>query len=201
MYVGILDCTTQSEGFEVQHQAGFLYTNADELSRRLVKRKTEKKGGLLPTVCLEQSLTLVPRSQGLLLPVGQPCHSQWGTVSKMEGTNTQLVVWQRLVPHSMHAHAIKAVHGSVGAGHFGYTKTLQRLQRKLYWAGSHQDTEQYVHACDTCTALKDQLDTPMPIAAISGGSFPHDKGRQSICMCGHGLFYQVARSVCGPQSL
>ena len=49
---------------------------------------------------------------------------------------------------------LQAVHGSVGAGHFGVAKTLNKLRQRFYWAGCRQDTELFVHCCDACIARK-----------------------------------------------
>lgn len=74
-------------------------------------------------------LTPVPQSQGLLLPVGQPFHSQWGAVLKMEGTNTKLggSGWCLVPCVPME----RAVHGSVGADHQGTTTNANKLVEEL----------------------------------------------------------------------
>ncbi|KAI3363836.1 hypothetical protein L3Q82_001438 [Scortum barcoo] len=84
---------------------------------------------------------------GLLHRAGRPLADPWG-VSKRD-------VLQLLVPRRLRPRVLQLVHGSVGAGHFGITKTLQRLRSRFYWPGCHQDVELYVHQlCDTCTAKK-----------------------------------------------
>lgn len=63
-------------------------------------------------------------------------------------------MWQLLVPKNWRQRVLRAVHGSVGAGHFGVANTLNKLRQRFYWAGCRQDTELFVHCCDACTAKK-----------------------------------------------
>ncbi|TWW54740.1 hypothetical protein D4764_0276330, partial [Takifugu flavidus] len=63
-------------------------------------------------------------------------------------------IFQLLVPRQLRPRVLQLVHGSVGAGHFGVTKTLHRLRSRLYWPGCRQDVELYVHRCDPCTVQK-----------------------------------------------
>ena len=37
-------------------------------------------------------------------------------------------MWQLLVPKDWHQRVLHAVHGSVGAGHYGVAKTLNKLR-------------------------------------------------------------------------
>lgn len=88
--------------------------------------------------------------------------SQWASLARHDGLlyrvwqtpNGKRKVWQLLVPKDWRQRVLKAVHGAVGAGHFGITKTLNRLRQRFYWAGCRQDTELFVHCCDACTAQK-----------------------------------------------
>ena len=63
-------------------------------------------------------------------------------------------MWQLLVPKDWHQRVLHAVHGSVGAGHYGVAKTLNKLCQRFYWPGCRKDTELFVHCCDSCTAKK-----------------------------------------------
>lgn len=75
-------------------------------------------------------------------------HRRWQT----PGGNRD--IFQLVVPRRLRPRVLQLVHGSVGAGHFGVTKTLHRLRSRFYWPGCRQDVELYVHRCDTCTAQK-----------------------------------------------
>ncbi|KAJ8394697.1 hypothetical protein AAFF_G00042970 [Aldrovandia affinis] len=48
---------------------------------------------------------------------------------------------QLLVPQALRPQVLGLVHGSEGAGHFGNSKTLQRLRGRFYWPGCHWDVE------------------------------------------------------------
>uniref|UniRef100_A0A674P0I3 Gypsy retrotransposon integrase-like protein 1 n=1 Tax=Takifugu rubripes TaxID=31033 RepID=A0A674P0I3_TAKRU len=63
-------------------------------------------------------------------------------------------IFQLLVPRQLRPRVLQLIHGSVGAGHFGVTKTLHRLRSRFYWPGCRQDVELYVHRCDPCTVQK-----------------------------------------------
>lgn len=89
-------------------------------------------------------------------------HSQWGNFEFHDG-----VVYRRwrapergrdlvqlLVPRTLRPQVLKLAHGSVGAGHYGNTKTLYRLRERFYWPSCRRDVELYVHCCDLCTAQK-----------------------------------------------
>ena len=89
-------------------------------------------------------------------------YSQWAAMARWDGLLYRVwqapgrggAVWQLLVPKDRRQQVLQAVHGSVGAGHFGVSKTLNRLRQRFYWAGCRQDTELFVHCCDACTAQK-----------------------------------------------
>lgn len=59
-----------------------------------------------------------------------------------------------MVPSCRRGQVLKLVRGSVGAGHFGVTKTLHRLRSRLYCPACRRDVEMFVHHCDLCTAQK-----------------------------------------------
>ncbi|KAI3373745.1 hypothetical protein L3Q82_022328, partial [Scortum barcoo] len=83
-----------------------------------------------------------------LVSCGGLLHRRWQTPGGKRD------VLQLLVPHRLRPRVLQFVHGSVGAGHFGITKTLLCLGSRFYWPGCRQDVELYVHQCDTCTAKK-----------------------------------------------
>ena len=89
-------------------------------------------------------------------------HSQWGNFEVHDGVMYRR--WQApgrgndllqlLVPRALRPQVLQVVHGSVGAGHYGNTKTLNRLRGRFYWPGCRKDVELHVHCCDACTAQK-----------------------------------------------
>ena len=64
------------------------------------------------------------------------------------------VRWQVVVPHSLRGEVLQAVHGAVGSGHFGVTKSLRRLRLGFYWGQHKRDVEDFCRRCDGCTARK-----------------------------------------------
>lgn len=86
-------------------------------------------------------------------------YSQWATLVWWHGLLYRIwqapgqggAVWQLLVPKDRRQQVLQAVHGSMGAGHFGVSKTLNRLRQRSYCAGCRQDTKLFVHCCDACT--------------------------------------------------
>lgn len=95
-------------------------------------------------------------------PETKALYSQWSTICchsgllyrQWQAPAAQRNVLQLLVPKQLRAKVLQMVHGSVGAGHFGVAKTLQRLRSRFHWPGCRQDVELHVHCCDACTAKK-----------------------------------------------
>lgn len=95
-------------------------------------------------------------------PETKALYSQWTSLIKHDGLlhrrwqapGGHRDIFQLLVPRQLRPRVLQLVHGSVGAGHFGVTKTLHRLRSRFYWPGCRQDVELYVHRCDPCTAHK-----------------------------------------------
>ena len=57
---------------------------------------------------------------------------------------------QALVPRSLRATFLHWVHDDPSSGHFGISKTQEKLQRYAYWSGWRKDVELYVRRCDVC---------------------------------------------------
>ena len=57
---------------------------------------------------------------------------------------------QALVPRSLRATFLHWVHDYPSSGHFGISKTQEKLQRFAYWSGWRKDVELYVRRCDVC---------------------------------------------------
>ncbi|KAK7899004.1 hypothetical protein WMY93_019857 [Mugilogobius chulae] len=89
-------------------------------------------------------------------------YSQWGNIEihnnllfrRWQAPGRGNDILQLLVPRTLQPQVLKCVHGSVGSGHFGISKTLHRLRGRFYWPGCRRDVELYVHCCDSCTAQK-----------------------------------------------
>ena len=69
-------------------------------------------------------------------------------------------VWKLLIPKSKISDVLKENHDD--ACHFGFVKTLRRIQHKYYWPKMIQDVKYYVNQCDTCKASKPHTKIPNP---------------------------------------
>ncbi|GKA69579.1 transposon ty3-I gag-pol polyprotein [Tanacetum coccineum] len=63
---------------------------------------------------------------------------------------------------------MREAHTSKVVGHFGVTKTLQNLQRYVFWPRMHQDVNRFVKGCILCSTSKPSnrkvgLYTPLPV--------------------------------------
>ena len=73
-----------------------------------------------------------------------------GLLRKVRSGNLAIVVTRDLV-HDVLQH----VHGSSLAGHYGVTRTLQRLGGKYWWKGMIQDTASFIKNCFQCNVATD----------------------------------------------
>ena len=55
---------------------------------------------------------------------------------------------------SLHMHIISSHHDSPVAGHPGYQKTQELIERQYYWPGLASDVRSYVARCDHCACFK-----------------------------------------------
>ena len=61
---------------------------------------------------------------------------------------------QLVVPQSEWREMIRRFHDSLFAGHLGISRTVLRLQTRVYWPGLRQDVCMYVASCTVCMARK-----------------------------------------------
>ncbi|XP_029574004.1 uncharacterized protein LOC115165110 [Salmo trutta] len=64
------------------------------------------------------------------------------------------ITWQVVVPKRLQGSVLQQLHGGVGAGHFGVSKTLKRVRKGFYWARHRRDVEDFCRQCDECAAKK-----------------------------------------------
>ena len=85
--------------------------------------------------------------------MSQDCFVLDGVVWKRLGANLQhrsvLLVPQHLIPEILHE-----AHGHLLAGHFGVTKTKQRLLQSYYWPNMERDITEHLRHCDKCQLTK-----------------------------------------------
>ena len=61
---------------------------------------------------------------------------------------------QLVVPVKKRQEFIRQFHDSLFAGHLGITRTVFRLQHRVYWPGLRGDVQTYIQSCTTCIARK-----------------------------------------------
>ena len=55
---------------------------------------------------------------------------------------------------AVRAEILRICHDDLLAGHFGFKKTLELIQRKYYWPKMNKDIKEYVRGCDMCQRTK-----------------------------------------------
>ena len=71
---------------------------------------------------------------------------------------------QLVVPIRERRDLIRRFHVSLFAGHLGITRTVFRLQNRVYWPGIRSDVRTYIASCTICLARK----SPCPRRAPMG---------------------------------
>lgn len=69
--------------------------------------------------------------------------------------------WKILVPKCQRKQIISACHDPPTSGHFGYFKTLSRIQERYYWPKLRNDVLKYVKSCHICASQKISSDGKM----------------------------------------
>ena len=95
-------------------------------------------------------------------PVVRSLWAQWGRLELRDNvlyrrweddvgnvTSFQIVVPQVLVHDVLHA-----LHGGVGGGHLGISKTLKKIRERFYWPGLQKDVEDWCRKCERCAQAK-----------------------------------------------
>ena len=102
----------------------------------------------------------------LIYNMSHDCFVLNGVVWKRLGISHQhrsvLLVPQHLIPDILHE-----AHGHLLAGHFGVSKTKQRLLQSYYWVNMEKDITEHLRHCDKCqltkgSKMKPELLSPLP---------------------------------------
>ena len=123
-----------------------------------------------------------------------------------------LVIEQEVVPKQLQEKVLQQLHGGIGAGHFGVSKTLKRVRQGFYWARRRSDVEDFCRQCDQCAAKKgppgqshallQQFPVGEPMERLGVdivGQFPiTDSGNRWILWNCYGLLHQMAGGLCPP---
>ncbi|KAM6968624.1 retrovirus-related Pol polyprotein from transposon 412 [Tautogolabrus adspersus] len=161
-------CRRQEERSQLAPAVSAVQTVTDEERwSPLTKQQLRQEQGADPSLALVQGwLETGGRPEWTdVSPQGpevKSYHSQWGNIElhdnllyrRWQAPRQGRDLLQLLVPRSLRTQVLQIVHGSVGAGHYGNAKTLQRLRARFYWPGCRRDVELHVHCCDSCTAKK-----------------------------------------------
>ena len=76
---------------------------------------------------------------------------------------------QLVVPRSERREMIRRFHDSLFAGHLGISRTVFRLQTRVYWPGLRQDVRMYVASCTVCIARKSPCPRRAPMGHVVVG--------------------------------
>ena len=70
--------------------------------------------------------------------------------------------WQVYIPSSktVKQKILEELHDSESAGHLGYQKTVQAVNRGFWWHGITEDIKDYVFSCQKCQEMKASKQTP-----------------------------------------
>ncbi|KAF8778942.1 Transposon Ty3-G Gag-Pol polyprotein like [Argiope bruennichi] len=71
---------------------------------------------------------------------------------KWESDDGKAFRWQLILPKRRVSTVLKELHGSPTGGHFGVTKTLQKVRERFYWNNVRNDVEKWCRTCDPCAA-------------------------------------------------
>ena len=70
-------------------------------------------------------------------------------------SNSYLLFQNKLyVPPNCRSLALKICHDSPSAGHFGFKKTINLLNRDFWWPSLNSDAQDYIRSCETCCRSK-----------------------------------------------
>lgn len=87
-------------------------------------------------------------------------------VSSRLPLKTNISEWKLLVPQAQREKIIRSCHDSPTSSHFGYYKTMSRIQISYYWPKMRRDVLRYLRSCKICGAQKSLNTAP---AGLMGG--------------------------------
>ena len=68
--------------------------------------------------------------------------------------NSNFTEWKIVVPKSQKFHIMRLCHDPPTSGHFGFFKTLAKIQENYYWPKMRRDVLRYVRSCHICASQK-----------------------------------------------
>jgi transposase InsO family protein len=76
------------------------------------------------------------------------------------------------LPKALHATVLKACHSHPLSAHFGFFKTLHKIQEKFTWLGMREDISRFVRSCQTCQRTKPSNRKPTGFMETSPAVYP-----------------------------
>ena len=76
---------------------------------------------------------------------------------------------QLVVPQEERRDMISRFHDSLFAGHLGVSRTVFRLQSRVYWPGLRKDVRTYLASCAVCPARKSPCPRRAPMGHVAVG--------------------------------
>ena len=76
---------------------------------------------------------------------------------------------QLVVPRNERRAMIRRFHDSLFAGHLGISRTVFRLQTRVYWPGLRNDVRTYIASCTVCIARKSPCPRRAPMGHVAVG--------------------------------
>lgn len=154
----------QQYSFTLVHRKGVLNVVPDALSRIPPKLETELEKISLISVLNISLDNLDPfyikmRERILKDPTKFP---QWQVkdnvvykyIPSRVNLNSNLTEWKLLVPKSQKVHIIRTFHDPPTSSHFGFFKTISKIQEMYYWPKMRRDVLHYIRSCKVCGAQK-----------------------------------------------
>ena len=91
--------------------------------------------------------------------------------------DTEGRLWRRRAPPAegsqlvqlVHLAMIRQFHDSLFAGHLGISRTVFRLQTRVYWPGLRNDVRTYIASCTVCIARKSPCPRKAPMGHVAMG--------------------------------
>lgn len=73
-----------------------------------------------------------------------------GALNRVDSQSRMLLV----IPHSMRADILHAMHDEPTAGHLGFDKTYAKIRTRFWWHGISGDTREWIRSCTACQQRK-----------------------------------------------
>jgi hypothetical protein len=110
----------------------------------------------------------------LIYRLAQDCFVLNGVVWKRLGAAHQfrsvLMVPQHLIPH-----ILREAHGQFLAGHFGVSKTKERLLQSYYWSNMEKDISEHLQRCDRCQITRKNVASPELLSPLPQCTEPNQR--------------------------